>query len=360
MKVLLDETTPLTAAWLEETLKRSGALQPDGTVEAIEVELVADRRWSQMHRISARYRNAGPGAPPERLLLKQCAPNGQDFDDAEVNYYTRDYAGLRDAPIPRCFGAAFVAAPRRYHLLLEDLSATHANFDGRQPDAAYAQALGKALAVLHAHLHGEQRWTRVGGRVPEQADFERYVGPVRAGLEPLIRAGSSCGVDAGWAARLRGVIERLPERFAARARRADDLVQIHGDPNPGNILVPHAGTAPLYLVDRQPFDWSLRIWLGASDLAYAMVLWWDTDARRRLELDALRAYAVALRAQGVPQASFARVFEDYRLCIVEALGVAIQWCGRDDDRERMEWLWRMQLRRAMLAYEDLRCNELWS
>jgi hypothetical protein len=30
-----------------------------------------------------------------------------------------------------------------------------------------------------------------------------------------------------------------------------------------NILVPRQGDRPIYLIDRQPFNWSLTAWLGA-------------------------------------------------------------------------------------------------
>jgi predicted unusual protein kinase regulating ubiquinone biosynthesis (AarF/ABC1/UbiB family) len=42
------------------------------------------------------------------------------------------------------------------------------------------------------------------------------------------------------------------------------MTLIHGDPNPGNILVPKVGEqpalsaskGPLFLIDQQPFDWN--------------------------------------------------------------------------------------------------------
>ncbi len=69
---------------------------------------------------------------------------------------------------------------------------------------------------------------------------------------------------------------------------------MHGDVGQNNILVPHEGVRPLYLIDRQPFDWSLTTWLGVYDLAYAMVLDWEVAARRQWEIPILRHYHASL------------------------------------------------------------------
>jgi hypothetical protein len=55
---------------------------------------------------------------------------------------------------------------------------------------------------------------------------------------------------------------------------------VHGDLNPGNLLWPRQGVEPVYLIDRQPFDWSLQRWLGVSDLARLMIIPWAPELRR--------------------------------------------------------------------------------
>jgi hypothetical protein len=90
-----------------------------------------------------------------------------------------------------------------------------------------------------------------------------------------------------------------------------------------------------------------------------MVLWWDIPVRRDLEVPTLRCYHAALEARGVTDYTFERLIEDYRLCIAEALAVAVEWCVLEEDRERMRWLWNRELERGMVAYEDWRCDELW-
>jgi hypothetical protein len=181
---------------------------------------------------------------------------------------------------------------------------------------------------------------------------------VGRGLEPLLMLAGD-DIDDIWRSRLRLVFSRLVDRHAGRALDSQGITKIHGDLNPGNILVPLHGSSPIFLIDHQPFDWSLECWLGASDLVYAMVLFWETPLRRQLEMPALRHYHESIVERGIVGYSFDRLVDDYRHCIVEAIGAAVEWCVLEDDRERMRWLWTRHLRRALAAYEDLNCAEIW-
>jgi hypothetical protein len=355
--MVVDDPRQVDAAWMEAALRTSGALD-DGGVEAIELEPGSGRAWSRIMRIRVRYQEGSSGEQPERLLLKLCGAEGGVFGPSEVHYYNRDYIGIIDSPIPRCFDAVYLESPRRYHLLLEDLSDTHPNFDDREPTAAYAQALAVALATLHAHRWGVKRLNDIGLKLPEREDFSRYMAHVGKGLDPLLALAEG-EIETSWPSRLRRMVAGLVDRYTMRADNPHGITKIHGDLNPGNILAPIEGAAPIYLIDHQPFDWSLTCWLGASDLVNVMVLWWDTSTRRNLEMSVLWWYHAALSARGVTDYTFDQLIEDYRLCLVEAIAVAIEWCVLEEDRERMRWLWSTQLRRAMRAYDELCCDEIW-
>ena len=144
-----------------------------------------------------------------------------------------------------------------------------------------------------------------------------------------------------------------------RTKRPEGFTLVHGDVNPGNILSPLEGDRPVYLIDRQPFDWSLTTWLGVSDLSYMMVHWWDPERRRELEMPVLREYHASLRRRGVCGYGWDELLRDYRLCAVQSLYVATEWCVKEEDRARMKWVWLPQLRKSMAAFFDLHCDELW-
>jgi hypothetical protein len=99
--------------------------------------------------------------------------------------------------------------------------------------------------------------------------------------------------------------------------------------------------------------------LGVGDLANALVLWRSVEDRRAMEKQVLQTYHQALEARGVTGYGIDQLLEDYRFCLVEALFVALGWCADEADRERMRWLWQLQLDRAVVALQDHDAATIW-
>ena len=341
--------------WLQRTLARSGALRT-GAVAGFQVQ-AEPAAWSRCVRLQVRYTDDATGPLPIALFLKICGVDA--FGPSEVEYYGRDYRDLDDAPLVRCYDARYRDQPRGYHLLLDDLSSTHD--DCRQSDVTpqLVTALADAVAALHAH-----RWTAaqrqpIRATLPGTAEIERYLAHIERGLEPLLASGGD-DVDRTWPALLREIFARHPALMAARCRDPHGICLVHGDINPTNILAPRAWPGRVYLLDRQPFDWSLRVWLGVSDLAYLMCSFWSVAARREHQIPLLRQYHDGLTRRGVRGYGWDQLWADYRLSAVQAAYVAVEWCVLEADRERMRWLWSLELRRAMQAIADLDCRALWA
>jgi hypothetical protein len=142
-----------------------------------------------------------------------------------------------------------------------------------------------------------------------------------------------------------------------RTQNPNGFTIVHGDVNPGNVLYPIT-EGEVYFLDRQPFTWSLTTWLGVSDLSYLMVQYWDTEIRRSLEMPVLKEYHRQLIANGVSNYDWDQLFADYKLCVVQAVYTAVEWCIKTEDRERMRWLWGLELDRALRTFSDLDCAEL--
>jgi len=346
----------VTTDWLTDALSGSGALRT-GRVRDLGVD-AEPSVWSQIVRLRPRYTDDATGDLPAALVLKICAGEHAVFGPSEVLYYTRDYVGLAGAPIPRCHDARFSDTPRAYHVLMDDLSATHTNTWKMEPTLERGLAAAEALATLHAHRWGPERLHPIGAGMPGREEIARYLDHIRPGLQPLLAllgdALDPTGRDA-----LHDVFAHHPALLCTRALDTTGFTLVHGDVNPGNILAPRVGRGRVYLVDRQPFDWSLTTWLGVSDLAYMMVHWWDGTLRRRWELPILRRYHEALGRRGVSGYAWDRLLLDYRLCAVQSLYVAVEWLVLEADRTRMRWVWEPQLHKAMAAFFDLRCAGLW-
>jgi hypothetical protein len=306
-------------------------------------------------QIHVRYA-AGTDGAPASLFLK-CVAGGGPFGASEVNYYQHDYADVPNAPLPRCYDAAYDLAVGAYHLLLQDLTETHRNNWNTAPTLDYGLTLADALARLHLPYFSDAALARIDETPPDEATVRRYLDAVMRGIEPMLAAAGD-DVTPAQQRLIRDAAEHHPRLMIERAVNSACMTLVHGDVNPGNILSPKVGATPIYLIDRQPFDWSLAVWLGVSDLAYAMVHWWDTTLRRDLEAPVLRQYHDTLSALGIAS-DWDQLWRDYRLCAVQSLYVAANWCVDATEREGMRWVWQPQLRKTWAAMEDLHCAELW-
>lgn len=179
-----------------------------------------------------------------------------------------------------------------------------------------------------------------------------------AGIEVISSPRFAGHLRPHWPDLLRELFALHPQALIRRAGDPNGFTLIHGDVGLGNVLVPRQGRQPLYLIDRQPFGWSLTTWLGVYDLAYAIVLDWKTEARRRWELPVLRRYHEHLIERGVRGYSWNQLFDDYRLCVAMGVYVATEYCrGGINERWIDEWLAILQ--RALTACDDLDCAALW-
>ena len=345
----------IDALWLQQVLERSGALR-SGRVVAVEMDVSASS-WSQIVKLTVGYSNDAVGDCPRRLLVKICAGANAVFGQGEVQYYRTDYAGDPLAPLPRCYAADYHAASGDYSLVLEDLSATHA---GDLPvTQEYAAAVADAIARLHAPYWGSQRLARIGEAPAGGEELDRYFAHVERGFQPLCEWMSKSPRPEwpDWREALQHIFTSYPNTMRERARVESGMTLVHGDLNPGNILSPRSGTGQVYLIDRQPFDWSLRCWLGVCDLAYAMVLYWSPEQRIGLQQLMLRRYQSTLGDLGI-EYDWGQLWWDYRLCVAQCAVHAVEWLVLPEDREKRRELWTIQLERSMAAFFELECREL--
>src|SRR5260370_41385057 len=119
-----------------------------------------------------------PARVPRSLFLKFCRPNDLFIKDSEYLYYTRDYEGLEDSPLPVCYDAQY-SADGAYHVLLEDLSQTHYSNKEIRPTREHALSVATELARLHAF-----RWATEakvpgleGETISQLAAFVDHVSP---------------------------------------------------------------------------------------------------------------------------------------------------------------------------------------
>lgn len=345
------------SAWVAEVLRQNGfdlASVPEICVEPLEAQ---NSSVARVHFSGDRAQ----GQLPATMFLKLCAPGHDFLGGSEPAWYGRDYAGLRDAPIVQCYASV---GPENmkvadtlgegYALLLADLTDSHTDNKHVKSTPKHAEHLGRALGRLHAHRWGPE--ADPDGPHDLEADFDRYVAHVARGLGPILDAVGD-GLEAADRDRLQRVFDEDAVRLRHRIQRGVGITLIHGDPNPTNVLTLRSTTGQdagdqLYLIDRQPFGWGLRLWFGAYDLVYAAVPFSGIDARRANETGMLRSYHAALVEGGVQGYDQDDLIEDWRACLCHAAMVAVEWGSDPVSLKDMRWLWERQLERALAVLRD--------
>ena len=347
----IDEITP---EWLTRVLRDGGYLT-DGTVSDIQTRSHKSPNASNaVIRLS--YSADAMGEKPTKLFFKLCDPGNNSFGNSEIVYYTTIAAEISHPPIPHCYHSAYLKEQGKYHLLLEDLSDSHAPNRNVKPTRERATKTIAAMAQLHASWWNHPKLSLVG-EFPNRSKLEKYVSFAQRGLAPMLDDGGA-GLSQEWLDLIHHIFGKHGEKMIERAGDGKDLTCIHGDLNPGNILSPIESSGRTYLIDRQPFDWSLTVWLGISDLAYMMVHWWDTEIRRELEKPLVESYHQQLMNLGIRSYPFDHLWSDYRLCAMQSLYVATAWCVDTIERKEYKWVWWPQLKKTMAACVDLKCVEL--
>jgi hypothetical protein len=354
---VITDPDQVTTEWLTSVLTSSGALTR-GKVGAIEV--AKDQgNWSTSATLSLTYEAGSLGALPSRLFLKMVNTDLDDefFGPSEVTYYVHDYVDVEDAPLVRCYDARFSEERNRYHLLLDDLSQSHVEAAEKAPTLGYGLALAEGLAILHARWWGGQRLAEARAPMHSAEHIKRFVEIAEPGSGHIINHFSD-SLESHWPETMRNLFARHPRTMIERSHDDNGFTLVHGDVGQRNILVPRHTDRPLYIIDRQPFNWSLTTWLGVYDLAYAMVLDWEVETRRRLEMLVLRRYHDQLIRRGIEDYSWKQLVDDYRQSVATCVCVATEYC-RGGVNKRWISVWLQMLRRALTACDDLDCAQLW-
>jgi hypothetical protein len=97
--------------------------------------------------------------------------------------------------------------------------------------------------------------------------------------------------------------------------------------------------------------------LGVYDLAYAMVLYWDVEIRRALEMSVLRHYHECLIRRGTTGYTWEHLWDDYRLCVMMGVYVATEWCRSQLNMDTHQY-WMPMLQRTLTAVDDLQAADL--
>lgn len=325
-----------------------------GALESFSL-LWQDSNNARIGQLDLYYQGSYASAWPQRLFIKACTHQAHWFKASEYHYYTRDYLGLPQAPLPHCY-AASMDASGNYTLILEDLSQSHYDNKEHPPTLEHVQAVARELARLHAYSV-RQTYRADQARASEhyaaqfslncQKQLHNYFAHIETASARFFQDAAVLRDDKALAQQ---ILKFLPQVLQQRVQKLAGLTLLHGDLNPSNVLSPRAQGQTLF-IDRQAFIWSLRHGPGVFDLAYMAVPFWSVERRRVLEEAMLRTYWQSLQKCGVEDYAWEQCWQDYLLGVAQSLCVALSW-GASENFQAMQWLWQEQWQRSLQAVRD--------
>jgi hypothetical protein len=348
-----NEALPATisAAYLTEVLHRAGVLA--GSVREIVVEQSRAMVLSRIIRLRLTYDGDVAGAPPT-LIFKTALPDrtGPEWHAGpqEVAFYTLVAPGVANGVVPRCFDAQATTAGQPWHLLLEDLTDSHATPTAwpLPPSAAQCERVVQAFARFHAAWWDDARLGVSVGVWRDVAWMQQLLQRFAAVFADFIdRHGDR--MPAERRAQYERFLDAAP-RLLQRYHTHRNLTVVHGDAHFWNCFLPHAADGDVLL-----FDWdSWRLGEATGDLAYMMAMHWYPDRRRRLEQLLLDRYHATLLAEGVRDYDRQALDDDYRLSVLWHITTPV-WQSAN---RIPPVIWWNNLERILLAVDDLDCRAL--
>ena len=340
-------------AHLTDVLRRAGVLG-NGRVAGVTVESSTPTIMSHIYRLQLANDGAPNGAPAS-LILKT-APVGRPPvpwkpGRQEVAFYRDIASASPPGLVPRCFDAHWDDASEAWHLLLEDLTDTHAISQPwpLPPTLAECEAIVRTRARFHAAWWDDPRLGVSVGQWYDPASDAQSAQGLAAQVQRFAEAIGD-RFSSGRREFYARLVEQVP-RLGARYRSHRHMTIVHGDAHVWNNLLPRNGDPDGIRL----FDWDAwRLDTGSDDLAYMMALHWHPDLRRQRERHLLDVYHAELMARGVQGYDRRALDDDYRLSTLWASTIPIwQHAGGIPPV-----IWWHHLDRIHLAMDDLGCREL--
>jgi hypothetical protein len=339
----------LTAEWLTGQLRETGRLRV-GQVVSIET---APRPTSEAVVAKVRVAWSSDAAPDpvpslffkaSRSDLKGNRQRGLN----EVRFYTAIAPELDPSRVAACLNAARDVDTGAYHLLLEDLSASHFQNQWPLPPAnEQCDAIVDCLASIHARWWDDPRLSLIA-RLPNEASVAGSATWIQKTLPKFFDT-----LGDRLAAPRRAVYETLAATYVERGTRLTgrrNLTIIHGDAHSWNFMLPRDPSADSVRL----IDWAAwHCEMGLMDVAYLIAVHWHPERRARLEQPLVRRYHRRLLENGVRGYTWEECWSDYRYCTFRSVMVPLwQWAAGLPAA-----LWWPHLERSLAAFEDLRCAE---
>ncbi|MDM0110055.1 hypothetical protein QTH97_34490 [Variovorax sp. J22R24] len=339
--------------YLTGALRKAGALD-GGRVTDVSVVASFATVLSHIFRLRLVHADAAAAAPATLILKAGLAdrpggpwPGGRH----EVAFYRDVVPAMPAGMVPRCFDAQCDDATGTWHLLLEDLTESHAVATRWPLPPTFAQC----EAIVRTRARFQAAWwddPRLGVTIGSWQDASAADEATRNLMVQFARFADEMGdrLSDDRRALYEHLLEAAP-RLAARYRTRRHMTIAQGDAHVWNCFLPHDGDKD----GGRLFDWDAwRVDMGSDDLACMMALQWYPDLRHRFEARLLDSFHDELTACGVQGYDRRALQDDYRLSVLWLIATPV-WQHANGIPPVIWW---NNFERVHLAVEDLGCRDL--
>jgi len=353
----------LTPEWLTAALRGTGTLPASARVATAGVRpLAAGGGLIGVVAKAWLTYDGDAGAAPRTLIAKFPSPvaanravaDTYDMYGREVRFY-QDLAATTQLPHPACHFAGRSARSSNFVLLLEDIGDRRPGDQAAGSDLADAEIVIDAMARFHAGTFGRTSDARFSW-LTLQANEAQITG-------------MEGGFAFGWPRFESELVDLIPPRVREWGHRvgpstrallqalcSGPLVVGHADFRLENMFFAAKPEHPPFAI----VDWqSITKTSPGQDLGYFLTQSVKLEVRRAHERELLRRYLDGMRAAGVRDYSWDRLWHDYRLGVLYLLDFAVTIAATLDlANERGAAIARALSERSCAALDDLDCQEL--
>jgi len=347
---VIDNIAQITPEWLTELLAEKENLSQGKVIWAQKRSYTTFK--STIVHLDLEYSVDVPKSIPTKMLLKITRPEYREQGKHESDFYNIIAPTMNSSYLVHCYAATYSFVSDRSYILLDDISRTHFQPESSLPiTRLYAEQIVNCLAHLHAYWWEHPMLTKDFDSSPSLESIKRFV----PSIESMFPEFSDFLGDRLSPTR-RALYEKVftcwpPPSLLKRLLERTATTLTHGDAYEGNFLYPNkVAQDNIYIIDWQ--DWHINI--GTNDLASIFAKNWYPERRVLMEKELIRSYYIALMEYGVKQYSWDQCWHDYRTSAIFNLfwPIFIWTIGAPAS------IWWPILEKAMLAYQDLECEEL--
>ncbi|MFT3893408.1 MAG: hypothetical protein QM730_17405 [Anaerolineales bacterium] len=352
MTEIFTHINQISPEWLTECLRSHGRLSQGHVIALLGNQ--KERIRAVVNQITVKYSEDASPHSPRNLFLKMGCCNDLENDDweGEVYFYNHFAPECSSITIP-CHHAAYASNPARFHILLDDMTSTHASLHPPlRPTSEQHSNMINCLADFHLSWWNDPR---LGNEI-----MPRFTGLTLDEIFPI------------WEQQLKHYFDFLGDRLPLREKRLYEwafprllmliqqrrqtkqhLTLIHQDAHPYNFLFPLDPSKETTRLS----DWATwEVEFGARDLAYLIALHSLPEQRASIEKALLHQYHDRLISGGVTNYEWKQLWEDYRLFAAWNILIPIEQCYWNVP----ESIWQINAERSFLAFDDLKCLEILS